>query len=351
MLLKSRPAVTLEEVTTTAGLERLRPEWAALWARSERATPFQSPEWLIPWWRQIGEGDLWTLALRHEGRLAGIVPLFIYTKPGSSVRELYLVGTGTTDYLDALFDREFTRGGTAAVLAHLTAHRHRWDLCDLQELRPGSPLLEAAAPEGMSETTSISEACPVLPLPATVEELPRRLPDKLVDNLRYYRRRAERMGRVSIEAACRENREELFEALLDLHRARWATRGLSGVLADESVQRAHREALPGLLAVGVLRMYALRLDDRIVACYYGFMDVRRSRKRAYYYLSGFDPELEKLSLGTLVIAHAVEEAVREGAVEFDFLRGREPYKYLWGARDNLNYRRQLWHADEYPRVG
>jgi CelD/BcsL family acetyltransferase involved in cellulose biosynthesis len=351
MLLKSRPGVTLEEVTTTAGLERLRPEWSALWERSERATPFQSPEWLIPWWRQIGEGELWTLALRHEGRLVGVAPLFIYTKPGSTVRELYLIGAGTTDYLDALFDREFAQRGTAAALAHLDAHRHRWDLCDLQELRPGSPLLEAAAPEGLSETTGISEACPVLPLPATVEELPRRLPGKLAENLRYYRRRAGRAGRVSIEAVSRENQGELFEALLDLHRARWATRGLSGVLADENVQRAHREALPGLLALGVLRMYALRLEERIVACYYGFMDARRARKRAYYYLSGFDPELDKLSLGTLVIGHAVEEAVREGAEEFDFLRGREPYKYLWGARDTLNYRRQFWHAATCPRVG
>src|SRR5438874_266186 len=118
MLLETRPALTLEEVTTTSGLERLRPEWSALWARTEWATPFQSPEWLLPWWRRIGEGDLWTLALRHDGRLVGIAPLFIYTKPGSPVRELYLVGTGTTDYLDALLDREFERRGTAAVLAH-----------------------------------------------------------------------------------------------------------------------------------------------------------------------------------------------------------------------------------------
>jgi CelD/BcsL family acetyltransferase involved in cellulose biosynthesis len=351
MLLEARPALTLETVSTTEGLERLRPEWSALWSHSERATPFQSPEWLIPWWRQIGEGELWIIALRSAGRLVGIAPFYIYTKPGSPVRELYLVGTGTTDYLDALFEPEFARAGTAAVFAHLDAQRHRWDLCDLQELRPGSPLLEAPCLAGWSEATTIHEACPVLPLPSTVEALPRCLPARMVQNLRYYRRRAERMGQVRIEAVSRENQDELFDALLDLHRTRWSTRGLSGVLADETVQRAHRESLPGLLRTGVLRMYALRLEERIVTCYYGFMDARRTRKRAYYYLSGFDPALDKLSLGTLMIGYAIEEAVREGAAEFDFLRGREPYKYLWGARDTLNYRRQFWHADEYPRVG
>src|SRR5437868_4869115 len=124
MLLKTRSAVRVEEVTTSDELERLRPEWSALWARSERATPFQSPEWVLPWGRQIGEGDLWALALRYGGRLAGIAPLFIYTKPGSSVRELYLVGTGTTDYLDALFEPEFACVGTTTVFAHLDAQRH-----------------------------------------------------------------------------------------------------------------------------------------------------------------------------------------------------------------------------------
>ena len=61
----------------------------------------------------------------------------------------------------------------------------------------------------------------------------------------------------------------------------------------------------------------------------------------YYYLSGYDPELDKLSPGTLIIAHAVECAVREGATTFDFLRGAEEYKTSWGAKPRMNRRRQL----------
>jgi Acetyltransferase (GNAT) domain len=43
----------------------------------------------------------------------------------------------------------------------------------------------------------------------------------------------------------------------------------------------------------------------------------------------------------LVIDYAIRAAVREGAAEFDFLRGREAYKYRWGATDRLTYRRRL----------
>jgi CelD/BcsL family acetyltransferase involved in cellulose biosynthesis len=79
------------------------------------------------------------------------------------------------------------------------------------------------------------------------------------------------------------------------------------------------------------------LEGRILAVDYGFLHARR----AYYYLGGFDPEAAKVSPGTLVVAHAIEEAIREGACEFDFLRGQEPYKYKWGAHDRPCFRRVI----------
>ena len=48
-----------------------------------------------------------------------------------------------------------------------------------------------------------------------------------------------------------------------------------------------------------------------------------------------------MSIGTVILAHAIDEAVREGCITFDFLRGAEDYKYAWGAQDRINRRRQL----------
>ncbi len=39
-------------------LDALRREWRLLWQRCPTATPFQSPDWLIPWWRRYGDGRL-----------------------------------------------------------------------------------------------------------------------------------------------------------------------------------------------------------------------------------------------------------------------------------------------------
>ena len=46
-------------ISTPEELERLREEWLALWRRSPTATPFQSPMWLLPWWRAFGSDPQW----------------------------------------------------------------------------------------------------------------------------------------------------------------------------------------------------------------------------------------------------------------------------------------------------
>src|SRR3546814_5097284 len=109
-----------------------------------------------------------------------------------------------------------------------------------------------------------------------------------------------------------------------------------------AVRRFHREAAAGFLSLGVLRLYAVRIADRLVAVYYGFVH----HGRAYAYLSGFDPSYERQSFGTLVVGHAIAEAVREGLTEFHFLRGGEAYKYAWGARDRVNAQRSEEHTSE-----
>jgi CelD/BcsL family acetyltransferase involved in cellulose biosynthesis len=63
--------------------------------------------------------------------------------------------------------------------------------------------------------------------------------------------------------------------------------------------------------------------------------------RSYAYLCGFDPDFDYESPGTILIAHAIEQAVRQRDAEFHFLRGGEQYKYRWGAVDRWNQHRVI----------
>ena len=62
----------VEEIADRAGLEALRADWLDLWQRVPTATPFQSPAWLVPWWRVFDDGKLITLALRAGDQLVGV---------------------------------------------------------------------------------------------------------------------------------------------------------------------------------------------------------------------------------------------------------------------------------------
>jgi CelD/BcsL family acetyltransferase involved in cellulose biosynthesis len=332
-------ALTVEAVTTSEALEELRAEWLELWLRCPEATPFQSPAWLIAWWKHLGQGQLWVLSLRQDQRLVGVVPWFIQQAPDSLSRRVLFLGTGLSDYHDALLEPEFTAESCAAVLAYLQANRSRWDACDLQQLRRASPLLQTELPPGWSSQQTAQDVCPVLELPEQLERLSLAVPSHMRENLRYYRRRLEKLPAVRMEQASTDSFPELLENFLQLHRARWAARAQSGVLADSRLQAFHREAAKGLLASGSLRLYGLRVGERLAASLYGF----NHGVRTFFYLSGFEPSFASFSPGTLMVGHAIEQAVREGIREFDFLRGREAYKFLWGAKGRLNYRCQWWH--------
>jgi CelD/BcsL family acetyltransferase involved in cellulose biosynthesis len=312
-------------------LRRLEPEWRDLWERSGDATPFQHPAWLLPWCIHLGSAPPLAFTLRRRGRLVGLALTQVRREADGDV--MRFLGAGVTDHLDVLLDPTLADGAVRTLASALL----EWcDRAELEQLRPSSPLLQSSLGE-----PRVCEVAPVLPLSAR----PDAVPPKRLRELRYLRRRAARESGARIQLASDGDLDAVLDALVALHAARWRARGEEGVLASTAVQRFHREAARQLLAAGMLRMYALRVDGAIGAVFHGFA----AHARTHYYLSGFDPALERLSPGTLIVGHAIEEAAREGSREFDFLRGREAYKYRWGARDRPCYALRLCAASRLSR--
>ncbi|MGV3724169.1 MAG: GNAT family N-acetyltransferase, partial [Actinomycetota bacterium] len=335
----SMSALRVEMIVSTQELYSLRDEWDKLWERCPWATPFQSPEWLLPWWTHLGRGKLHTLAMWDGERLAGLAPAFRAPYFRLPLDRVCLLGTGNTDYLDVLLDPGLAADGAGLIVRHLTGALQGAAFIDFQQLRSESPLLSAPETPGWRDQRFEQEVCPALPLPPTVTELHSRLPSRLRSNLRYYRRRIEREGG-TIETADAETLPAAMDALFELHQARWRRRRLPGVFSSARVRSFHREAAAGLLARDRLRLHLMRFQGTVGAALYCFA----CRGRGYYYAGGFNPELSRLSPGTVLTAYAMEDALRAGARTFDFLRGDEPYKYAWGATNRTNHRRLLWRV-------
>ncbi len=324
--------LSIEVIDDVASLVRLQEEWWALWHRCPGSTPFESPAWLLPWWDAFAPGRLLVVICRAQDRLVGVAPF--YVEQTSVVRRTLPLGISLSDYLDILVDPEFSAEAAPALAAAL-ARAASWDALELCELASWATALQLPAPSGCDVTEDNSSTCLVLPIGSGVDGVDQLLSSGMRRKLHLARNRAQRREHVEVRSATDGNACELLDVLICLHSARWHSRGEAGVFVDSRVGRFHRQALPLLMQGGLARVYGLRIDGHWAAVYYGF----HHRRRAFAYLMGFDPAFAFESPGTLIVAHALQEALQQGAQEFHFLRGEESYKYRWGAVPRVNQRR------------
>lgn len=324
----------VDEIHEPDALASLADDWWDLWQCSPTATPFQSPAWLIAWWNAFTPGKLMALAVRDRGRLIALAPL--YLEDGPLGRRILPVGISLSDYVDFLIAPAAGEAGNA-IVHYLSRRRDEWEALELTDLVPDASALALACPLHCSDSVEASAPCPVLhlhPSSADAGAHPA-IPLRQRRKLRMARHRVERSRNASIISTIERTPQEWMATLVELHATRWQERGHPGVLADAQVQEFHGQALAGLYERGIARLFALTIGPELAGVYYGFLH----RDRAYAYLGGFDPQFAYFSPGAILIGHAIEDALRGGVREFHFLRGREAYKYAWGAEDRQNLRR------------
>jgi CelD/BcsL family acetyltransferase involved in cellulose biosynthesis len=306
--------MTIDVIDSVEGLEALRPEWWELFKCCPGATPFQSPQWLVPWTRHLyGGGEIWVLAIRKDGKLVGFAPLFCW---GTSKRSVSFLGAGISDYGDFLFAPELENDCAAAVWSFVNSRQDRWDVLDLQELRRESRLLERSQAEECS-------VCPVLDL----STYPECMDHKHRTDVRRAQNKLRKQSDLQFSFADGSNFSGHLDEFFRLYGARWGA-------IDDSLFRFHNEVAAEFLAAGLLRLCLLRVDNVPAAAIYSFI----TGTTLYCYLSGYDPAMAKLSPGAVLLAWLIEQAAGEGIREVDFLRKPEAYKYLWGAKDRVNYK-------------
>jgi CelD/BcsL family acetyltransferase involved in cellulose biosynthesis len=307
----------LELIDDCKRLGDFHAEWLLFVQKLSPANPFQKPEWLATWWSHFGSGALRVMVFRHDGNVAGVLPCFLH--PWNGRRQMTLVGSGISDYLDPLFEPAYVDEMLELIRAELRRGAD-WDICDWQDLSRDTPL--ASLGTVVKET-----ACSVIPINQPFEAFLGTRPKDLRRNLRRYREKAEAIGCVSFEVT--ESADaDLMDALIKLHGARWAKAGEAGMIEENRSEAFLRDIVERFGAGGLLRIFTLRFADRIAAILLAFRD----NTTIYSYLSAFDPQYEQFGFGRELLAQALRYAHERGYRQWNFLRGEEPYKFSWGAQ-------------------
>jgi CelD/BcsL family acetyltransferase involved in cellulose biosynthesis len=330
--------------------ERHSGDWQRIAASSDRATVFQTWEWVSAWWQHHRSGKRFRgLVFRENGVVIGLAALFQSSVP-TLFRTLRFVGTGGSDYLDliALPGKESSVCG--AFETALAERRTAWDWIDLHQVRAGA-VLDTFGTDGLSRAVQATpwrgETCPYLALAPDWAAFRAGLGKKLRQNVGYYGRALEKAYIVEIRTATEETLADDLDAFFFLHQRRWNQRWMPGAFASQRERAFHTNVASRLLSAGMLRLHTLTLDGTVQAALYCF----QKADRCYYYLGGFEPKFARQSIGTVLTSYAIRYAIeQDGAKEFDFLRGDEGYKYKWGARDRYNRRLSITHPGLRPAL-
>ncbi len=257
------------------------------------------------------------VVFRQDGELVGILPCFLHHWKGRS--QLTLVGSGVSDYLDPVFEKQWV----ARILELLHTHLKTWadwDICDWQDLSADTPLraLGSILPETPASAVPIHQ-----PFGSFLANRPK----DLRRNLRRYREKAEATGCLTFQVV-ETARAELMDALVELHAARWSKEGQSGMIQANRSEAFLREVTDLFGARGCMRFFVLRFGEVIAAIILAWCN----QTSLFGYLSAFHPQYEKFGFGSELLARALEYAHDNGYREWNFLRGDEPYKFSWGAQ-------------------
>ncbi len=307
----------LEVIDSIDALERFRSEWSSFTETIEGQTPFQSPEWLLAWWRHFGSGRLRVLVVYRGGdTLAGVIPLFRHEWQGR--QQLTLIGSGISDYLEPALRPEHGGAIAEALRAHLL-DTSDWDICEWQDLAADTPLARLAP---LQEDTPCSE----IKLDGSFDSYWGRRSKDLRRNLRRYGQRAEQTASFEFAVSCSAD-SDLIDELIRLHGDRWEKLGLPSMIAANHSAEFLRDIARQFEYRDILRLFTLRYEGRVAAISVGFL----YRATLYSYLSAFDPHYETLGLGRRLLYESLRHAYEQQYTAWNFCRGKEPYKFSFGA--------------------
>jgi len=330
-----------------SGFHALANEWNSLVDQNLASPPFIRSEWLSLWWRIVGTGELWIVAVRDEGgALIGVAPLYVDTADG--VRVVRMVGYGPqfymdiSDYLDFVVAPGREAAVYAAVLDALTGAAKdvdapAWDRIELCNLADWSPLpagLEIhAATWGLEIEKTPLSVCPVVKLPGSWEAYLESLDAKQRREIKRKMRRADGENEVRWYVVGPE-RDIEAEARAFVEMMALSGKGKEDFLIPQ-MREMFAEGMKAAQAGGWLQLAFLEVDGRKAAAYLNF----DYHGRVWVFNSALDLEASAgISTGWVLLGYLIQWAIEQRRECYDFLRGDEEYKLQFGGRPTSTYK-------------
>ena len=312
--------MTVRVLTSLDEAEKVAGAWANL-ADTTTARAFTHPSWCLPWWRELGRGQLLVVTVERGGDLVALAPLHVRRYPGLQVARFLGHGLGAVSEV-------------LVAPGHEDAEEELWAgvrdggrrQLDLVEYRDGGGGLSGVDAGGPIATVEPRDVCSVVPLAGTPEAWWSTAHKEL---RRIFRRAERQLAEAGVEHRTEivtepERVREVLPELIAVHDAAEAANPRQHLLAPPWVAFT-TSLLHHAATAGRLRLLVGRADGQASS----FMLLLAGGGAHAMWLNRFDPAFARFSPGHLTLRAALEDGFETGAHELDLLIGPNRYKNLW----------------------
>ncbi len=314
--------------TPIVSFQEIENEWESVLRDSPENTLFLTSQWQKVWWDTFGEGHtMCGFTYPEPNEISAIASL---AKSGDTVS--FIGSEDTFDYNDFLIRPGHEVGFYQTLLDCM--EEQKFGMLRLVSLRETSPTLQIlpdlARKHGYTVEVKEEDVTSGIGLPSTWDEYLSLLNKKDRHELRRKIRRMD--SQTDWKWYSLSEPTEVNERLGEFIKLMRQSRADKDEFMTPERERFFYNITQRMSELGLLQLYFLHMDGVTVATSLCF-DYGGSR---LLYNSGYDPEYAYYSVGLLLNAMCLKDAIEQGLTYFDFLRGPEPYKaHLGGQQRNL----------------
>lgn len=317
-------------ITDLEAFQETRELWNDFLRSSGQNCIFLTHEWFLSWWKSFSEEKSLEILLfkDKEDGLVGIAPLM---REGNILR--FMASREVTDYCDFIVLEGKEKEFFDSLFDYLKSQYSEIRSIELWNIKQSSPTLlflpQLAPHHDFSFSSLESDVTPVLSLPSSYEKFLMLLGRKSRHELKRKLRRMEALEGLRNERI--KDPKELqtaVRAFIHLHRKSgkakekfWKRKGMEDFF-QELVLRFSQK--------GWVELNFLFHQEKIMASLLSFL----YEDTLYFYNITYSRDYAWYSPGLYLFHKRLKHAIEEKKKQADFLRGREKYKYVFGAKES-----------------
>lgn len=329
--------MNVQVVTSPDAFTSLRADWDALTVRAGLHCLFLTHDWFDAAWQWRREsGTLFILGCWRDGRLEGVMPLVrLHVREGGGARALEFLAVPDTQKCDLIVEPGQREAVVTALVGELVRRQAEWDVLRMRYLPADSiaatTLAPALAARGLRSVTREVAVNLTVALDSTWDAYYATRSRRLKKAANLVANRLAKSGDVTIAwrapgAIAAGAVDAIVAEITDVSARSWkAETGNS--LDHPGPQAFIRRLSQHGAARGWLSVWSLRVNDRLLAMEYQVV----ADGDVYALRSDFDADCDKISPGSHLSRHLLEQLFGRGLRRYLMGPGSNAYKLHWAA--------------------